>query len=253
MTSLAPISLLPHYENDADNDQLRARWPGLVAVARTPRATADRRIFHELSPLPGGFFLGGVGHVDDGSRFREQVLAHVTAGADLEEALRTSLRSVRVFHPSASACYARFDPIEATLRMQGIGPSVSAVHITAGTGTLLPKSTGTSGTPVTLALRSGEALALIAHPRAWNKHVLAAIHQALPEDFVDMTEGTLRHLDAALDAISGPSVRLLLYRSDEAGTPSTGGRHDLVMPTGELKCLGRALISHSSMTAGSIV
>jgi hypothetical protein len=172
--------------------------------------------------------------VDDGSRFREQVLAHVSAGVDLEEALRTAFRSVPALGHGASACYARFDPLEATLRIEGAGPHISAVHLTAGSTRLLPKSLESGGAPITLALRSGEALALIAHPRAWDKHVLAAIHRALPEDFVDLTEDKLRELGAALDAIPGPSAILLLYRSDEAGAPNTGKSHDLLMPTGEL-------------------
>jgi hypothetical protein len=234
MTFLDPVFLLPRYENDADNDQLRACWPGLVAVARTPGVAAQHGVFHELSPLPGGFFLGGVGYVDDGSRFREQVLALVSSGTDLEEALRTAVRSVPTFGHSASACYARFDPLEATFRIEGVGPYISAVHLTAGTGRLLPKPMETSGAPMMVALRPGEALALIAHPRAWDKHVLAAIHQALPEDLVDLTERKLQELGAVLDASTGPSARLLLYRSDEAGTRHTGGRQDLLMPTGEL-------------------
>lgn len=232
MTFLDPNFLLPHYENDAQNDQLWVCWPSLVAVAKTPRFALDHSVFHELSPLPGGFFLGGVGHVDNGSLFREQVMAHVSAGTDLEEAIRTALRAVPARDHNASVCYARFDPLEATFRIEGIGPSISVVHLTAGSGRLLPMQIG--GVPVTIALRSGEALALIAHPHAWDKHVLAAIHQALPENDVDLSEATLQGLGAALDAIPGPSARLILYRSDDAGTPNKGGRQDLLMPTGEL-------------------
>jgi hypothetical protein len=172
--------------------------------------------------------------VDDGSRFREQVLAHVSAGADLEEALGTAFRSPSAMSHGASACYARFDPLEATFRIEGVGPHVSAVHLTAGRGTLLPKSVEAGGAPITAALRPGEALALIAHPRAWDKHVLAALHRALPEEFVSMTEGQFQHLSRVLDSIPGPSARLLLYRSDQAGASTMGGTQDLLMPTGEL-------------------
>jgi hypothetical protein len=234
MTFLDPTTLLPRYENDAGSDQMRACWPGLVAVARTPSVAAKCGAFHELSPLPGGFFLGGVGCVDDGSRFREQVLAHLSAGTDLEEALCTAVRSPSTMSLSASACYARFDPLEATFRIEGVGPHVSAAHLTAGRGRLLPKSFEDGGGPVTVALRPGEALALVAHPRAWDKHVLAAVIQALPEDFVAMTEVQFEHLSAVLDAIPGPSARLLLYRSDGAGAPKIGSSEDLLMPTGEL-------------------
>jgi hypothetical protein len=203
-------------------------------VARTPSVAAKYGAFHELSPLPGGFFLGGVGCVDDGSRLREQVLAHVSAGTDLEEALRTAFRSSSTMSHNASACYARFDPLEATFRIEGVGPHVSVAHLTAGWGRLLPKSLETGGGPITVALRPGEALALVAHPRAWDKHVLAAVVQALPEDFVAMTEAQFQQLSADLDAIPGPSARLLLYRSDGAGAPKIGSNQDLLMPTGEL-------------------
>jgi hypothetical protein len=64
--------------------------------------------------------------------------------------------------------------------------------------------------------------------------VLAAVVQALPEDFVAMTEAQFQQLSADLDAIPGPSARLLLYRSDGAGAPKLGSNQDLLMPTGEL-------------------
>jgi hypothetical protein len=92
----------------------------------------------------------------------------------------------------------------------------------------------TGGPPIIVVLRRGEALILIAHPWSWDKRVLAAIHQALPENLVDLSEGTMQQLGAALDALPGHSARMLLYRSDEIGTPNMGDRQDLLMPTGEL-------------------
>lgn len=86
-----------------------------------------------------------------------------------------------------------------------------------------------------VALRPGEALALIAHPRAWDKHVLATIHQALPEDVGDLTEDKLQELGGVLDGIPGPLARLLLYRSDDAGTAATDSLRDRLMPTGGLR------------------
>jgi hypothetical protein len=232
MTYLDPNPLLPQYETN--NDELRACWPGLVAIART-KSSAKHDVFHELSPLPGGFFLAGVGEATDGSDLREKVLAHLMAGADLKEALRIALRSDATCALRASACYVHFDPLEATMRIESAGQHVSAIYFISGSGGLL--RTGTrfeSGTPVTLALRPGEALALIAHPRAWEKHVLSAVHHALPEDGVTLTEAELQDLCAVLDDVAGPSARLLLYRQDAAGTSDGGRRKDSLVPAGEL-------------------
>jgi hypothetical protein len=234
MTYLDPTSLLPQYETEGHGDQLRACWPGLVAVARTKKV-AKHDVFHELSPLPGGFFLAGVGEADHVSHIREEVLAHVSAGADLKQALRIALRSDNRFGIGASASYAHFDPLEATLRLEGLGPHVSAIHLSAGSGLLLrPTTEIQDGRPMTIALRPGEALALIAHPRTWDKHVLSAIHQALPEDSVILTEREIQELCAVLDAMPGPSARLLLYRQDGAGAPNAGGSKDSLMPAGDM-------------------
>lgn len=234
MTYLDPNSLLPRYEADGDTDQLRACWPGLVAVAKSNWA-AKHDVFHELSPLPGGFFLAGVGEAGDGSHLREEVLAHLVAGADLREALRTALRSDLTHSLRTSACYVHFDPLEATVRIESAGPHVSAIHVTAGSGRLLRTAAELErATPMTLALRPGEALALIAHPRAWAKHVLAAIHHALPEDGVTLTEDDVQALCAVLDDIAGPSARFLLYRQDAVGSSERGGHKDSLLPAGDL-------------------
>lgn len=234
MTYLDPTSLLPHYETDSDSDQLRACWPGLVAIARTKRAT-KHDVFHELSPLPGGFFLAGVGETSDISHLREQVLAHVSVGTDLKEALRQALRSDRARVIGASACYVHFDPLEATMRIESAGPRVSGIYLTAGSGRLLRTATEfEGGTPAALSLRPGEALALIAHPRAREENVLSAIHHALSEDAVTLTEDDVQELCAVLDAVAGPSARLLLYRQDAAGASDGGGREDSLMPAGEM-------------------
>jgi hypothetical protein len=86
---------------------------------------------------------------------------------------------------------------------------------------------------MTTALRPGEALALIAHPRAWDKHVLSAIHQALPEDSAILTERDIQGLCAELDAMPGPSARVLLYRQDGAGAPNLSGSKDSLLPSGD--------------------
>lgn len=217
MRYLDSTTLLPHYEKDSKNDQLRATWPGLVATATTT-CTASHGIFHELSPLPGGFFLAGVGAASGGSQLREEVLAHLAAGADLREALGTTLRKDPNGALNASACYVHFDPLEATMRIESAGLHVSAVWLTNGSGRLLRTTMEReSGTPTTLALRPGQALALIAHPRASGEHVLSAIHGALPEDSVTLNENEVQRLCAVLDSIPGPSARLLLYRHEAAG------------------------------------
>lgn len=234
MTYLDPTSPLPQYEIDGHSHQVRACWPGLVAVARAKGATRHD-VFHELSPLPGGFFLAGVGEASGISHLREEVLAHVSAGTDLKEALRHALRSDRTCAIGASACYVHFDPLEAALRIESAGPHVSAIYLTAGSGRLLRPVTEIEGrTPMTLALRPGEALGLIAHPRAWEKHVLSSIHHALPEDAVTLTEEDVQDLCAVLDAVARPSARLLLYRQDAAGASDGRGRKDSLMPAGEM-------------------
>jgi hypothetical protein len=234
MTYLDPFSLLPQYETDGPSDQLRACWPGLVAFART-KETAQRDVFHELSPLPGGFFLAGVGATRQDPHIREEVLAHVSAGTDLKEALQIAMRNDVNCGNGASACYVHLDPIEATLRVEGLGPHVSAIHLTAGSGLMLRPTTEIEhGRPMTIALRPGEALALIAHPRIWDKHVLSAIHQVLPDDSIVLTEGEIQGLCAVLDALPDPVSRLLLYRQDGAGAPKSGGSNNSLMPAGDM-------------------
>jgi hypothetical protein len=134
-----------------------------------------------------------------------------------------------------SASYVHFDPLEATLRIESFGQQVSAVHLIAGSARLLrPTLESERSAPITLALRPGEALALVAHSQAWGKHVLSAIHRALPNDSAILTDEIVRELSAALDAIPGPSARLLLYRRDATGTPNTGGNKDCGMPASEM-------------------
>lgn len=232
MTYLDPNAMVPQYE--ADRDELRACWPDLVAVATTPRA-AQYAVFHELSPLPGGFFLAGVGEAVERPHLRDELLAHVTAGADLKEALRMALGGEATQSLGASACYVHFDPLEATLRIESAGPHVSAIYLTAGASTLLRTATESDGgTPTTLVLRPGEALALLARPRAWEKHVLSAVHRALPNDTISFTDANVRDLCAVLEDVEGPSAMLVLYRRDAAGTTEGGGRGDSLMPAGEM-------------------
>ena len=234
MTYLDPTSLLPQYQTEGPSDQLRACWPGLVAVART-KGAAKYNVFHELSPLPGGFFLGGVGETNRDAHFREEVVAHVSAGTELKEALRVAMRSDVRGGNGASACYVHFDPIEATLRIEGMGPHVTAIHLTAGSALILRLTTEIKhGRPTTFALRPGEALALIAHPRIWEKYVLSAIHQVLPDDSIILTEDDIQGLCAVLDALPDPVSRLLLHRQDGAGAPQSGGSRDSLMPAGEM-------------------
>ena len=87
---------------------------------------------------------------------------------------------------------------------------------------------------MTIALRPGEGLALVAHPRIWDKLVLSAIHQALPDDSIALTEGETQALCAVLDALPDPVSRLLLYRQDGAGAPKSGGSKDSLMPAGDM-------------------
>ena len=121
------------------------------------------------------------------------------------------------------------------MRIERAGPHVSAIYFISGSGSLL--RTGTrfeSGTPVTLALRPGEALALIAHPERGKSTCSQRSTTHCPTDGVTLTEADLQDLCAVLDDVAGPSARLLLYRQDAAGTSDGGRRKDSLMPAGEL-------------------
>jgi hypothetical protein len=234
MTYLDPNSLLPQYECEHHHDRLRACWPGLVAIARR-KGAATRDVFHELAPLPGGFFLAGVGEAEDGSVLRNEVLAHVVAGADLKQAVRLGLRIDQTDAFGASACYASFDPIEATMRLESAGLHVSAVHLSAGTARSVRTATELEvGTPTLLALRPGEVLALIAHPRGWTKQVLSTIQRALPEHAITLTARDLHDLCTALDDLAGPTANLVFYRQEATGSSDGDGGKDSLMPTRDL-------------------
>lgn len=231
MTYLDPNSFVPQYHLEDRSDRLRACWPGLVAIARTERATKDD-VFHELAPLPGGFFVAGAGEARAASLVRSDVMAHLVAGTDLKEALWRGLGIDRSDALDASACYTSFDPVEATFRLEGVGSHLTAVHFTTCSIRLLHTSTEREGgTTTLLTLRPGEALALIAHPRAWSKQVLSAMHGAWFDDAGPSTPHDLDILSAAVDEVAGPSASVLLLRQDAAGTPDGDGGDASLTPT----------------------
>lgn len=219
MTPHDPTLLLPRYETDRSGDELRACWPGLaVAAIREGRPTPG--VFHELAPLPGGFFVAGVGHVDDGSSFREEVLAHVLAGADLQDALRNAPLTPQ---NETSACYVRFDPLDATFRIECLGSHVSALHVTADSERVLGRSVDTRRrTPTLLTLRAGESLVLVAHPQVSDEDVLAVARATLSS--TDCRLGGLEMRPAAADLAAGlgPSAILWFSRTD-ASSPTHSG------------------------------
>lgn len=219
MTPHDPTLLLPRYETDGAGGELRACWPGL-AVAAIRQGTPTPGVFHELAPLPGGFFIAGVGNVDDRSSFREEVLAHVLAGTDLYDALRSAHLASQ---NETSACYVRFDPLDATFRIECLGPHVSALHLTADSERILGESTDTRrGAQTVVTLRAGEALVLVAHPRARDEDVPAARATLSSSDCL-LRGLKLRQAPAGLAAGFGPSAILWFSRTDATSPTHSGG------------------------------
>jgi hypothetical protein len=64
--------------------------------------------------------------------------------------------------------------------------------------------------------------------------VLSAIHRALPDDSITLTQEEIQELCAVLDALPNPVSRLLLYRQDGTGAPKASGGRDSLMPAGNM-------------------
>jgi hypothetical protein len=183
MTLIDPISQLPEYEIPEDGCGVQARWPELVVAARRSASNSEHSGFFEFAPLPGGCYLAGVGHERTGSgkpcMVREQILGQVIAGTDFCESVRNALGE----SDDGEVGYVQFDPAGDTLELCGFGPSVSAVHVTAGVARLLHVGLEVAGdSPQPFTLHSGEALVLVAHPRVWTRHLLAAVDHLLSRD-----------------------------------------------------------------------
>ena len=198
---------------------MQARWPGLVAAARSSSPSSTRRTFYEFAPLPGGLFLAGVGHepgaVDEPSSLREQILGHLEAGQDLGESMRNVSRTWGREDQQHGICYALFDPDQATLRMCGSGLQISAVHTTIDSTRLVRFGMETARAAVSpFVLRPGEALLLVAHPRAWDKCVLPVVDRSTAKGLDDLGRhdvlGLLGRIEILLQ--SGGSASVVIYR-----------------------------------------
>ncbi len=198
---------------------MRARWPGLVAAARSSSPTSKRRAFYEFAPVPGGHFLVGVGHEpggsDEPSFFREQILGQLEAGHELGESVCNVSRTWGSQDQQSGICYALFDPDQPTLQMSGSGTEISAIQVTVNSTRLVRFGAETAqGLPSHFVLRPGEALLLVAHPRAWGKHVLSVVDRSVTKDLDDLDQhivlGFCGRIETLLQADG--SASLVIYR-----------------------------------------
>jgi hypothetical protein len=215
MTAFDPASCPPSYETSEDGDHIRASWPALVTYTRSQQ-NPESGVFSEFSPLPGGLFLAGVGHIGDPSlrtRFREEVLAYALAGSNPSESLWTVLDTKHSLDNDSSACYVRFDPVDATLRIEGYGSEISTIRLVSTAEALIPAGFETQSLRVgLLTLYPGEALVLIAHPNASPDQVSAAIREVLRREWVNLRDmEDVSGLWLALDATLGPTACLLFH------------------------------------------
>ncbi len=198
---------------------MQARWPGLVAAARSSVPTSKGRTFYEFAPLPGGHFLVGVGHEpcgsDDPSFLREQILGQLEAGDDLCESVRNVSRTWSRKEQQHGICYALFDPDQATLLMCGSGWQISAIQVTVNSTRLVRFGAETAqGSASHFVLRPGEALLLVAHPRAWDKHVLSVVDRSVAKDLDDLGQHDVLGLCGRIETLlqAGGSACLVIYR-----------------------------------------
>ncbi len=198
---------------------MQARWPGLVAAARSSSPISKRRTFYEFAPLPGSHFLAGVGHEPDGSDepsfLREQILGQLEAGHDLGESVRNVSRTWGRNDQQHGICYALFDPDQATLQMSGSGRHISAIQVTVDSTRLVRFGSETAQeSPSPFVLRPGEALLLVAHPRAWDKHVLSVVDRSVAKDLDDLGQHDILGLCERIETLlqAGGSASVVIHR-----------------------------------------
>ena len=216
MTLLDPISQLPEYDIPEDGCGVQARWPDLVVAARRSASNSGHRAFFEFAPLPGGSYLAGVGHEQASSgeqcMVREQILGQLIAGSDLGESVRNALRE----SDDTEVGYVQFHPAGDTLKLCGFGSTVSALHVSTGLARLLHVGLEVSGdSPQPFSLRPGEALVLVAHPRVWARHLLAAVDHLLSEDLDGHARSDALELCRRLETLLSEAglSSMVIYRS----------------------------------------
>jgi len=210
----------PEYESPVDGCEIQVRWPELVATACSSSLTSEFPVFYECAPLPGGLFLAGVGYVKPGPgsvwdrSLRETVLARMVAGHDLAESVRTSALEFRLDLNDASVCYAVVDPSHGRVQWCQCGAQTSILHIVGGVASPARRALGRGEAPGSLALRPGEALLIVAHPRAWDKYLLGAVDQNLRTGADQLAErDALRLCGHVQSLVEGESASILLYKT----------------------------------------
>jgi len=221
MKTLTPIFHDPEYERPHPGCEIQARWPDLVATARSSSLTSEIPVFYEFASLPGGFFLSGVGYrkarpeIQPDHSLREAILGRMIAGYGLSESIRGSIEECGCDSGDASIRYAVVDPSTARVELCGYGVHTSALHIANGiTRPLgLPWKSG-QAIPRHVTMYPGDALLLAAHPGTWNKFALCTVDQALDADGERLSEHEALHLCVrAQEATVGDSASVVLYRS----------------------------------------
>jgi hypothetical protein len=136
----------------------------------------------------------------------------MVAGGDLGESVRNAIGAI----DGSEVGYVQFDPAGDTLQLCGFGPTVSALHVTNGSVRLLDVGLEVEchrRQPFTL--RAGEALVLVAHPRIWARHLLAAMDHVLSRDLDGLDESDAHELCLRLEAVlAGTGLSsVVIYRS----------------------------------------
>ncbi len=99
--------------------------------------------------------------------------------------------------------------------MSGSGTQISAIQVTVNSTRLVRFGAETAqGLPSHFVLRPGEALLLVAHPRAWGKHVLSVVDRSVTKDLDDLDQhivlGFCGRIETLLQADG--SASLVIYR-----------------------------------------
>ena len=221
MKTLTPIFHDPEYERPQHGCEIQARWPDLVATARSSSLTSEVPVFYEFASLPGGYFLSGVcywkarGDMQPDHSLREAILGRMIAGYGLSESIRGSIEECGCDSRVTSVRYALVDPSTARVALCGYGGHTSAFHIVNGiTRPLDPPWQSGHAAPRHLTLAPGDALLLAAHPGSWNKFALCTVDRALDAGRDRLSEHEALQLCVrAQDAVVGDSASVVLYRS----------------------------------------
>jgi hypothetical protein len=136
----------------------------------------------------------------------------VIAGRGLGESVRNALRK----SDDGEVGYVQFDPDGDTLELCGFGPSISVLHVSAGVARLLHVGLEVADdSPRPFTLQPGEALIVVAHPRVWARHLLAAVDHLLSRDLDGFDGSDALELCERLESLLADSglSSVVIYRS----------------------------------------